>query len=149
VILQELARDHRVIAFDLRGHGQSGKPHEPRAYGREMGLDVVRLLDHLGIARAHVVGYSLGGYFTSQLLTLHPERFLTATLVAGPGLFAWSAEQAADAAVEASGRERACVSRTLLTRLSPPDRNITEEEIKAQSAACFANPIRTPTRWRH
>jgi len=82
-IVQDLARDHRVITFDLRGHGKSDKPHDPAKYGREMGLDVIRLLDHLGIERAHVVGYSLGGHVTSQLLTLHPERFLTATLVAG------------------------------------------------------------------
>src|SRR5688572_2364514 len=55
-VLPALARMHRVIAFDARGHGRSGKPHAPAAYGPEMALDVVRLLDHLGIARAHVVG---------------------------------------------------------------------------------------------
>ena len=55
-IAQDLARDHRVIALDLRGHGKSDKPHDPAKYGREMGLDIVRLLDHLGIRRAHVVG---------------------------------------------------------------------------------------------
>ena len=70
---QELAADYRVIAFDARGHGKSGKPHDPKQYGREMGLDVIRLLDHLGITRAHIVGYSMGGMITSQLLTLHPD----------------------------------------------------------------------------
>ncbi len=58
-ILPDLARNDQVIAFDLRGHGKSWKPHDPKAYGREMALDIVRLLDHLGIARAHVVGFSL------------------------------------------------------------------------------------------
>jgi len=42
-----LASDHRVIAMDCRGHGRSGKPHEPGAYGIEMVNDVTRLLDHL------------------------------------------------------------------------------------------------------
>lgn len=72
-IVQDLARDHRVITFDLRGHGRSGKPHDAACYGREMTLDIVRLLDHLGVTRAHIVGYSLGGHLTSQLPTLHPE----------------------------------------------------------------------------
>jgi len=48
-VLPNLAQDYRVIAFDARGHGKSGKPHEVNAYGREMALDVIRLLDHLGI----------------------------------------------------------------------------------------------------
>ena len=42
-IFANLAQDHRVIALDLRGHGLSGKPHDPKAYGDEMGLDVIRL----------------------------------------------------------------------------------------------------------
>jgi pimeloyl-ACP methyl ester carboxylesterase len=42
--------DHRVIALDCRGHGLSDKPTKPEAYGMEMANDVVRLLDHLGIA---------------------------------------------------------------------------------------------------
>jgi pimeloyl-ACP methyl ester carboxylesterase len=46
-VLPDLARDHRVIALDLRGHGKSDKPRDPRAYD-ELGLDVIRLLDHLG-----------------------------------------------------------------------------------------------------
>ena len=51
----------RVIAIDCRGHGQSGKPRNPSEYGLEMVEDVVRLLDHLRIEQAHVVGYSMGG----------------------------------------------------------------------------------------
>src|SRR5262249_31790206 len=47
-ILPALARAHRVIALALRGHGLSDKPHEPAAYD-EIGTDVIRLLDHLGV----------------------------------------------------------------------------------------------------
>lgn len=50
-IFDDLARDYRVIAIDQHGHGRSGKPHDTAAYGREMGLDIVRLLDHRGIHR--------------------------------------------------------------------------------------------------
>lgn len=76
-IIRSLARDFQVIAPDLRGHGRSGKPHDPGRYGIEMAEDVVRLLDHLGIERAHVAGYSLGGFVALKLATLHPERMLT------------------------------------------------------------------------
>ena len=78
-ILPSLARDHRVIALDLRGHGASDKPRDPKAYD-DLGLDVVRLLDHLGIERAHAVGYSLGGIILGKELTTHPQRFRRAVL---------------------------------------------------------------------
>jgi len=140
-ILANLAKDYRVVAFDMRGHGKSGKPHDPRQYGREMGLDIIRLLDHLSIRRAHVVGYSLGAIVTAQVLTLHPDRFLTATLVAGSPRLEWTQDLARDAEQEASERERECVSRTLMFRLAPLDApKPSEEAIKVASDACFANP---------
>jgi pimeloyl-ACP methyl ester carboxylesterase len=74
----DLTRDYRVIALDCRGHGKSGKPHDPKAYGIEMVNDVTRLMDHLGIRRAHIVGYSMGGSIALKMLIVHPERFLTA-----------------------------------------------------------------------
>jgi pimeloyl-ACP methyl ester carboxylesterase len=139
-IVQDLSRNYRVIAFDARGHGKSDKPHEPTRYGREMTLDVVRLLDHLGIQRAHVVGYSLGGHLVSQLLTLHPERFLSATLIAGAGRFDWSAARAVQAEEEASERERECISRSMLFRLAPSDApRPSEDSLKVLSTKCFAD----------
>jgi pimeloyl-ACP methyl ester carboxylesterase len=50
-VFANLAADHRVIALDCRGHGQSDKPTERGAYGLEMANDVLRLLDHLKIRR--------------------------------------------------------------------------------------------------
>ncbi|MEW6358713.1 MAG: alpha/beta hydrolase [Planctomycetota bacterium] len=85
-IIEMLARDHRVIALDLRGHGGSDKPDKEDAYGTEMVEDVVRLMDHLGVKKAHIVGYSLGGMITVKLMTLHPERVLSGT-VCGMGWF--------------------------------------------------------------
>jgi pimeloyl-ACP methyl ester carboxylesterase len=79
-ITKELARDYRVLVLDNRGHGRSGKPHDPKKYGKEMVADVVRLLNHLKIERAHVVGYSMGAFITLNLMTTHPDRLLTATL---------------------------------------------------------------------
>ena len=79
-IIKALAKDHRVIALDLRGHGKSGKPTEVKQYGTEMVEDAVRLLDHLKIKKAHVVGYSMGALITGKLLATHPDRLLSATL---------------------------------------------------------------------
>src|SRR5262245_53478555 len=59
-LMSSLAADRRVIALDLRGHGKSDKPHDAARYGRAMGLDVIRLMDHLGLSQAHMVGYSQG-----------------------------------------------------------------------------------------
>ncbi len=73
-VFANLAKDHRAIAIDLRGHGKSGKPHDPQAYGEEMARDVVRLLDHLKIQRAHVLGYSLGAIIAGRVATMQPER---------------------------------------------------------------------------
>lgn len=87
-ILKSLAEDYRVIALDARGHGLSGKPHDPEQYGTKMTDDVVRLLDHLDIRKAHIVGYSMGGMITMKLLADHPDRFLSA-VVGGAG---WSEE---------------------------------------------------------
>ena len=79
-IVDKLDDDFKVIALDLRGHGKSDKPHDPAVYGETMAMDVIRLMDHLKIDKAHIVGYSLGGFTTLKLVTMHPERFLTATL---------------------------------------------------------------------
>lgn len=89
-----LSADHRVIALDLRGHGRSAVPSDPEAYGREMGEDVVRLLDHLGIARTHLVGHSMGAVVSAYVATRHPDRVATATLIAPP-FFEDSSEAAA------------------------------------------------------
>lgn len=73
---------YRVITLDVRGHGRSGKPHAPEAYGTELCDDVIRLLDHLGIDRAHLAGYSMGGFITLKTADRHPDRLLSATVCA-------------------------------------------------------------------
>jgi pimeloyl-ACP methyl ester carboxylesterase len=79
-IVKDLAREYQVIALDNRGHGNSGKPREEGQYGVKMAEDIVRLMDHLHLKKAHVVGYSLGGMITLKLLTMHPDRVSSAIL---------------------------------------------------------------------
>lgn len=83
-ITDALAKRYRVISIDNRGHGRSDKPHAPEQYGARMPEDIMRLLDHLHIEKAHVVGYSMGGFITLKLVTMHPERIISAA-VCGAG----------------------------------------------------------------
>jgi pimeloyl-ACP methyl ester carboxylesterase len=71
----------RVVAFDCRGHGENGKPHDPEAYAdNAMANDVIALMDHLGIETADLMGYSMGGIISATLLTTRPERFRSVIL---------------------------------------------------------------------
>src|SRR5579863_4124087 len=71
----------RVIALDNRGHGASTKLYDPALYHRGiMAEDVRALLDHLGLPRADVMGYSLGGRITALLVEKHPQRVRSAIL---------------------------------------------------------------------
>jgi pimeloyl-ACP methyl ester carboxylesterase len=127
----QVRSNYQVIALDNRGHGRSGKPHDPKQYGTEMVGDVIRLLDHLTIKKAHIVGYSMGGFMTGYLLTAHPERVITATL-GGAG---WS--QADDTRLSfltdlAESLDAGKGIGPLIVHLTPADRpKPTEEQISA------------------
>lgn len=71
---------YRVIAYDGRGHGQSDAPLDERRYGAETVADGVRLLDYLGIGRAHVIGYSDGGAVALRIGIDYPDRVRTLIL---------------------------------------------------------------------
>jgi pimeloyl-ACP methyl ester carboxylesterase len=71
----------RVVALDNRGHGQSTKLYEPDLYSTSlMAGDVRALLAHLGIARADVMGYSMGARITAFLAVEHPKVVRSAIL---------------------------------------------------------------------
>jgi pimeloyl-ACP methyl ester carboxylesterase len=69
----ELARHHQVIVMDSRGHGRSTRDGRPYGYDL-MADDVVALLDHLGVGRAAVVGWSDGAIIGLDLALRHPGR---------------------------------------------------------------------------
>ena len=71
----------RVIALDNRGHGCSGKLYDAQAYRvGTMAGDVSALMDHLGIERADIMGYSLGSRITAWLARSQPQRLRSAIL---------------------------------------------------------------------
>jgi len=78
--IEALSPDYRVIAPDLRGHGDS--PASDGVYSMDLlARDVLALLDDLGVERAVWVGHSMGGYATMAALRLAPERILGVALV--------------------------------------------------------------------
>ena len=72
-VLPELAEQFDVILFDNRGIGESDAPPGPYTVA-EMAADAVQVLDEAGVARAHVVGTSLGGMIAQELALAYPER---------------------------------------------------------------------------
>lgn len=79
-VVRTLSAHFQVIAMDVRGHGRSDKPHDPKSYGAELSGDVVRLLRHLGVTKAHVVGYSMGALVALDCAALHQEHALSVVL---------------------------------------------------------------------
>lgn len=122
----------RAIAIDCRGHGQSGKPHEVGRYGVEMAADVLRLLDHLQIEKAHLIGYSSGAFIIGKVAAMRPDRVLS-ILYAGQAPLLLPKEPAAGkpAAAGASSSEVETFARFVeaggdlgeyLLAITPPDR---------------------------
>jgi pimeloyl-ACP methyl ester carboxylesterase len=120
-----LAKEHQVIALDLPGYGQSDKPHRDQAYGLQWVEDVILLLDHLNIQKAHIVGYSMGGMVALKLISEHPDRALSGTL----GGMGWMPEGSGLQKIWAGMKE---VSARNVSKLA-----LTEDDLKA---------IRTPVR---
>jgi pimeloyl-ACP methyl ester carboxylesterase len=131
-VLEALARDFRVVAFDCRGHGRSGKPHEPERYGMRMIEDVRRLLDHLKIERVHLVGYSMGGAIAGKFAATHPDR--VRTVVFGGSVPRMRTAQGDRQAIEiAESLEQGRGLRPLIVAFVPPNRQPSDEEIERLS----------------
>lgn len=80
-LIERLARRHRVVVWDHRDTGRSTRAMDVAPYAlTDLAEDAVRVLNALGIERAHVVGMSMGGLLGQLLLLDHPERVRSATL---------------------------------------------------------------------
>ena len=168
-IAPEIARHHRVVAIDNRNHGQSDKP-TPGGSGRAQ--DVIELMDHLKIQRAHIHGYSMGGGIVGSLLGMIPDRFITAGF-GGSGMsetnaaYRAEAEAMDDALPKATGadaegmdrfRSRVAAARpagsaaatTAVAPLAAPSVDLTKLNIPILAVnGSFDNPYRKTHRlWR-
>ena len=78
---------HRIIVWDMRGHGETGDPEDPAAYSEALTVaDMAALLRHCRIERAVIAGLSLGGYMSLAFHLAHPEMVRALMLFdTGPG----------------------------------------------------------------
>ena len=74
-----------LVAMDCRGHGDSGKPHDPARYGHDrMAEDVCVVMEASGLQQALVLGYSMGGFIGLRLAAAHPDHVVKLA-IAGVG----------------------------------------------------------------
>jgi pimeloyl-ACP methyl ester carboxylesterase len=85
--IEALSKKHKLLVWDMRGHGQSDYPDSPSAYSEEATVaDMAALLDHVGAKDAIVGGLSLGGYMSLAFHVKHPERVRALLIIdTGPG----------------------------------------------------------------
>jgi pimeloyl-ACP methyl ester carboxylesterase len=85
--IEALSKQHTLILWDMRGHGQSDYPDDPLAYSEALTVaDMAALLDAVGASRAIVGGLSLGGYMSLAFYRAYPERVRALLIIdTGPG----------------------------------------------------------------
>jgi pimeloyl-ACP methyl ester carboxylesterase len=130
-VAEALAKEHRVVAIDARNHGRSDKP-TPRGPG--IPEDVLELMDHMKIKRAHLHGYSMGGSITAQILAKQEARLITASF-GGSGIRETDPEWLKQVPKDPVGRDpdEDVVSKNLRLR-SLMDNGMTREQAEAEFA---------------
>lgn len=125
--IDAFAKDHMLILWDMRGHGRSDYPDDPKAYSEELTVgDIAAILDAVGAKRAIIGGLSLGGYMSLAFYRAHPDRARALLIIdTGPGFRkddareAWNAralgtadklDQEGLAMLKSATRERASAS---------------------------------------
>lgn len=85
--VEALSKDHTLVLWDMRGHGQSDSPDDPALYSEPATVaDMAALLDEVGAQTAIVGGLSLGGYMSLAFHRAHPERVRALLIIdTGPG----------------------------------------------------------------
>ncbi|MBI3147536.1 MAG: alpha/beta hydrolase [Betaproteobacteria bacterium] len=91
--LEAFSRDHRAVAFDMRGHNLSGKPSEVKAYRpKHLVADLKRLIDHLGGRPCVVVAHDWGGAVAWNFAAAHPEYLEKLVIINSPHHVAFARE---------------------------------------------------------
>jgi pimeloyl-ACP methyl ester carboxylesterase len=85
--IEALSKHHKLVLWDMRGHGRSDYPSDPSAYSEALTVaDMAALLDAIGAPSAIVGGLSLGGYMSLAFYRTHPDRVRALLIVdTGPG----------------------------------------------------------------
>nr|WP_245347337.1 alpha/beta hydrolase [Cohnella lubricantis] len=137
----DLARDHRTLLFDFRGHGRSASSASPITFPLLI-EDTCRLMDALDIESAYLCGYSMGTMVALEALLTHPERFRGAALLSGmPSVSGPSAKFLARSGLAAASL-RAKQLMALAESLSHADNPEAFQRLRAESVSG------DPTKWR-
>ena len=154
----------RVIAFDNRGHGDSSKLYDPEDYHiGTMASDITALMDHLGIERADVMGYSLGARMMGILAQTKPQRVRSAIFGGlgiglikggGPGENVAKAEHRSPFNPRHTILANRCVERGLPSRWVEskrirPSRSKPHRRASSQSQPKFTSSFHRATKARH
>jgi pimeloyl-ACP methyl ester carboxylesterase len=85
--IDALSQNHRLVTWDMRGHGRSASPEDPALYSQAHTVaDMTAILDHLNVDKAIIGGLSLGGYMSLAFHAEHPERVSALLIIdTGPG----------------------------------------------------------------
>ncbi|MEO8927840.1 MAG: alpha/beta fold hydrolase [Caulobacteraceae bacterium] len=115
--IEALSKNHKLITWDMRGHGESDSPADPAAYSESATVaDMAALLDAADAPTAVVGGLSLGGYMSLAFYLAHPERVRALLMIdTGPG---FRKDEAREAWNERAGRTAARFEREGLGRLA-------------------------------
>ena len=120
--LRHFGQRYRAVAYDARGYPPSDVPPDPASYSQDRAADdIAAVLDHLGLAAAHVVGLSMGGFATLHFGFRHPARALSLT-VAGCGYGAEPASRDAFRAVLSQPRPDRILMAAQAIRAGRPER---------------------------
>jgi pimeloyl-ACP methyl ester carboxylesterase len=133
-VIETLAKDFRVVAFDVRGHGKSGKPHDVASYGLAVVEDVARLMDHLGLPKAHIVGYSMGGAIAGKFVTVHPDRAITVAFGASLPRLSSLPGAERESITLAESLEQGHGMRPMILRLLPPNEPKPSDDVIEQES---------------
>jgi pimeloyl-ACP methyl ester carboxylesterase len=130
VVDELVGASRQVIALDARGHGRSGKPHNPSAYGEAvMARDLGHLLDHLGADELDLVGYSMGAVVA--LIAAAQDKRVRRLVVGGVGA----------GVVEVGGVDTRVISNEMLRAALQADDPSTIDDPGAAAFRAFADAV--------
>jgi len=150
-LLPALTGRFRVVTFDARGAGRSSAPPGPYTT-RQLADDAVAVLDHVGAARAHVVGMWLGGMIAQELALAHPDRVDRLALVAtharpaSPAL--WDAWTTFFVQAQERGLDRAGLVLWFMAWMFTPAFMARHEQVQEAVAGWLDDPLVAPTHGR-
>jgi pimeloyl-ACP methyl ester carboxylesterase len=135
--IEALSKRHKLVLWDMRGHGRSDYPDDPAAYSETLTVaDMAALLDEVGAKSAIVGGLSLGGYMSLAFYRAHPERVRALLIIdTGPGFKKDDAREAWNQRARETGDRFEREGLAVLKSLSPERSSVSHRDASGLSRA--------------